>query len=57
MLYIYLRLLGIPVALLAWILFQLLYKKRSWLEVKPDVQVTTFILAVWAVVYLVFLRS
>jgi hypothetical protein len=52
----YLRTLGIPIAIVGWLLFQIFIKRKKWHEVKQDVQVIVFMLAVWIVVYFVLLR-
>jgi hypothetical protein len=53
---IYLRILGIPVAIIGWLVFQLIVRKRTWKEIQGDAQAAAFMIAVWIIVYLVLLR-
>jgi len=56
MLYSFLRMLAIPIAIIGWLFFQIFIKKKHWKEVKGDVGVITFIIAVYGIVYFVLLR-
>jgi hypothetical protein len=53
---IYLRLLGIPLALIGYILYQVFIRKKNWRLVQEDVRLTSFILVVWGLVYFVLLK-
>ncbi|HKO80691.1 MAG TPA: hypothetical protein VJU78_09855 [Chitinophagaceae bacterium] len=53
---VYLELLGIPLAIFAWILYRTLVKKEVWRKVEPDLQLAAFVGAVWYLVYFVLLR-
>jgi hypothetical protein len=47
MLYAYLRMFGIPVAMLVWVVYRLLVKKRPWKEILPDLQLILFVCLVY----------
>jgi hypothetical protein len=55
MLYAYLRMFGIPVAMLVWVVYRLLVKKRPWKEILPDLQLILFVCLVYYLVYFVLL--
>jgi hypothetical protein len=50
-----LRYAAIPIFCVAYILYQLLVKKKGWRAVKEDVYVSLFIFAVYYVVYFALL--
>lgn len=54
---LYLELYGIPVAIFAWVLWRWLFKKKSWKEILPDLQLAVFVSVVWTLVYFVLLRD
>jgi len=56
MIYFYLRVLVVPIAILGWLGYQTFIKKKTWKEIKQDVFATVFVIAVWIVVYFVLLR-
>ena len=45
-----------PVAIIGWLVFQLIVKKKKWKEIQGDAQVVAFMLAVWIIVYFALLR-
>ena len=53
---VYLELTGIPLAIFAWILYRIIFKKHGWSKVRPDLQLALFVCAVWFLVYFVLLR-
>ena len=56
MFYILLRWILIPVALIGWIVYQALVKKKKWAQLKNDASVTVFVMLVWSLLYFVLLR-
>jgi hypothetical protein len=53
---LYLRLFGIPIAIIAWVLSRWIIKKKPWSEIGPDLQLAAFVTGVWILVYFVLLR-
>jgi len=54
--YFFLRTIATPLAMIGWILFQLLIKKKKFSEIEGDVRVIAFFLVVWLVIYFLLLR-
>jgi hypothetical protein len=46
----------IPAAVLGYVAFALLIKKRPWKQVMPDLQVAIFVCIVYYIVYFVLLK-
>jgi len=43
MIYVYLRVFLIPIAVLGYVLFAILFREKSWKQVTPDLQVAIFV--------------
>lgn len=55
MIYALLRYILLPLALVGWVLYQSLVKKKRWSELKHDISVIIFILCVWLLLYFTLL--
>jgi hypothetical protein len=53
--YFFLRACATPLALIGWVFFQLLIKKKKFSAVEGDVKVIAFFLVLWVVIYYVLL--
>ncbi len=53
--YFFLRAWATPLALIGWVLFQLLIKKKKFSAIEGDVKIIAFFLVVWGVIYFVLL--
>jgi len=55
MIYFIIRFFAIPVAMVAWLLYQGIYKRKKWNELQHDVVVVLIFCATWIfLAYLMF---
>jgi len=55
MLYPFLRVYLIPVAFVLWLLYQLIINDKKFSEIKNDVITVMFFMAVWYIIFFLFL--